>query len=162
MLEIEVAMDEIDVSQVMEGQGVMVTLDALPGSRPSMGRVERVALAGTVTQGIVNYPVTISLSRPDSTIKPGMTANAQIIVEQKEDALLVPNRAVRRQGQQTVVEVIRDGERVEVPVTIGLVGEDASEVLEGLTEGEQVVIPGTSTSTVRRPGGMFFGGGPGR
>lgn len=163
-LEIEVAMDEIDVGQVKDGQQVMVTLDALPESRPTMGQVERVALAGTVSQGVVNYPVVISLDRPDPAIKPGMTANVHIVTEQKEDVLVVPNRAVRRKGQQTVVEVIRDGNRLEVPVTIGIADEDVSEVLEGLAEGEEVVIRGTSAGPVRAPvrglGGMFGGGHP--
>lgn len=158
-LQIKLAMDEIDVSQVKVGQQAMLTLDALPNLRSIQGQVERVAMAGITTQGVVNYQVLVSVDKPDPALKLAMTANVRIITAQKQGVLVVPHRAIKRSGRQAMVEVMRDGKPVQVPVTIGLAGEDTSEVVSGLAEGDLVVIPTTSTSGARGPtGGMGMPG----
>jgi HlyD family secretion protein len=93
-LQIVVNMAEVDVSRIKAGQDVQVDLDALPNAT-LQGKVGLVAPAGVLTQGVVNYPVTIDLTNPPSPVKSGMTANVSIIIAQRTSVLMVPNRAVR-------------------------------------------------------------------
>ncbi|HOG47014.1 MAG TPA: efflux RND transporter periplasmic adaptor subunit, partial [Anaerolineae bacterium] len=116
-LEIAVDMSEIDVARVQVGQEVDITLDALPGSA-FKGHVSKVAASGTSTQGVVNYPVVIRFDEAGAAIKPGMTANASIVIERRDNVLLVPTRAVRTQGGQRVVQVLRERQVVDVPVQV--------------------------------------------
>ncbi len=158
-LQVTVNMAEVDIGKVKVGQAVNITFDALTNSPTLTGKVDQIALVGTTTQGVVNYPVVITLNNPDSSvIKTGMTANVAIVVDQRQDVLLVPNRAIRTQGRNRVVQVQTSGGTVSTPVTVGLQNDSFSEVQSGLKEGDVVVI-NTTTTTSTSGGG--FGGGPG-
>jgi len=169
-LEAQVPVAETDVSRIKVGQPVQVTFDALQ-SQTFTATVVEVAYVGTVTSGVVNYPVTIALDQPSTAaalsasqqIRPGMTANVTIVIEQRDNILLVPNRAVKLSGKQRVVTVLKDGQPTQVDVTLGMSGDTQSEVVSGLNEGDAVVVPQTTTTTsgggFGGPGGGF--GGPG-
>jgi len=76
-----------------------------------------------------------------------MTASVTIIVDQVEDALLVPNKAIRTSGGQQYVTVMFEGQQINVPVTVGLVGDSMSEITnDQLLEGDAVVVNGSTTS----------------
>jgi HlyD family secretion protein len=164
-LEAQVLVAETDVPRVKVGQPVQVTFDALPNQTFDASVVE-VAYVGTVTSGVVNYPVTIALDQPGTAaalsasqqIRPGMTANVTIVVEQRDNILLVPNRAIKLSGKQRVVTVLKDGQPTQVNVTLGMSGDTESEVVSGLNEGDAVVVPQTTTTTGQGGGGF---GGPG-
>jgi HlyD family secretion protein len=153
-LEAQVLVAETDVPRVKVGQTVQVTFDALPNQTFDASVVE-VALVGQTTSGVVNYPVTIALKQTDAQIRPGMTANVTIVVEQRDNVLLVPNRAIKLSGRQRTVTVLKDGQPTVVNVTLGMSGDTESEVTSGLSEGDVVVIPQTTTTT---GGGGGFGG----
>jgi len=155
-LEIVVSMDEIDVTKIKVGQDAQITLDALPNLN-LQGKVTDVAPAGTITQGVVNYPVTVALTNPPADVKTGMSANVNIIVDQRNNVLTVPNRAIQTQGRQKFVTVLFEGQQMQVPVTTGMTSDTATEILSGLKEGDVVVISGTTTTQPRIGGG--FGGG---
>ena len=91
-----------------------------------------------------------------------MTANVTIVVEQRDNILLVPNRAVKTSGKQKIVTVLKDGKPTPVNVTLSMSGDAQSEVTSGLNEGDVVVIQQTTTTTsgrrVRRASGGGFGG----
>lgn len=96
----------------------------------------------------------------------GLTAAVTIVVARQDDVLNVPLRALRRQGRQQVVDVVgEDGKPVSRPVRVGVQNDQAAEIVEGLAEGEQVLIPTTTTrapnvnagAAVPRPGGFQFG-----
>jgi hypothetical protein len=150
------------------GQPAQATFDALP-NQTFPASVVQVAYVGTVTQGVVNYPVTIALDQPGasaslSEIRPGMSANVSIVVEQRDNILLVPNRAVKTSGKQKTVTVLKDGKSTPVTVTLGMSGDTQSEVTSGLNEGDVVEVQQTTTTTsggggFGGPGGGF--GGPG-
>jgi HlyD family secretion protein len=93
-LEIVVNLAETDVNRVKVGEDAQITLDALPNAA-LQGKVIQIAPAGVLTQGVVNYPVTIQLTDPSRGVKTGMTANLNIIVQQRDNVLMVPNRAVK-------------------------------------------------------------------
>jgi multidrug efflux pump subunit AcrA (membrane-fusion protein) len=116
---------------------------------------------------VVNYPITVALDKADTSaslsaspqIRSGMTANVTIVVEQRDNILLVPNRAVKTTGKQKTVTVLKDGKPTPVTVTLGMSNDTQSEVTSGLNEGDAVVVPQTTTTTSGGGGGGF--GGPG-
>lgn len=136
----DIQVSEIDINTVNPGQNVTLNLDAIL-AKEYHGQVVDVALAGNVTQGVVNYKVTVTITDPDESIKPGMTAAANIVVSELEDVLLVPNRAVRLKEGKRVVYVIRAGEIETVEISLGASSETESEVIGGgLKKGDEIIL----------------------
>lgn len=163
---VEVSVSEIDVARVAVGQEATLVVDALPGVT-LRGRVTAVSFLGTVAQGVVTYPVTVTLDEPDPALRPGMTAAVSLIVERREAVLIVPNRAIQTSAGQRIVRVLFEGRLIEVPVTLGLVGSTTSEILDGaLQEGDVVALSATSSTASGMMGGAggagFIMGGFGR
>jgi HlyD family secretion protein len=155
---IDVTVDETDVARVAVNKPTTITFDALP-NRAFRGKVISISPTGTLTQGVVTYPVSISIDARNQVLPAGMTASTTITVDEKNDVLVVPNRAVRRQGRDQVVEVLGDdGKTVARTVRTGVQNDQLVEITDGLSEGEQIVIQGTST---RAPNVGGPGGGPG-
>ncbi|HLZ31365.1 MAG TPA: efflux RND transporter periplasmic adaptor subunit [Chloroflexota bacterium] len=151
---VDVTVDETDVARVAVGKPATLTFDAIPG-RPLHGQVISVSPNGTLSQGVVTYPVSISLDTRNQVLPGGLTASATIIIDEKNDVLVAPLRAVRRQGREQVVEIIGDdGKPVTRVVTTGVQNDTLVEITNGLEEGDQLVVQGTTT---RVPNG----GGPG-
>jgi multidrug resistance efflux pump len=150
---VDVTVDETDVARVAVGKSATLTFDAIPG-RPFRGQVISVSPNGTLSQGVVTYPVSISLETRNQVLPGGLTASATIIIDEKNDVLVAPIRAVRRQGREQVVEVMgEDGKPVTRVVSTGVQSDTLIEITNGLEEGDQLVIQGTTT---RAPNG----GGP--
>ncbi len=80
-------------------------------------------------------------------LREGLTVTISIVVDQRSDVLLVPNRAISRSGTATTVKVLKDGVAESRSITTGLSNGTYTEVISGLSEGEQVVIPQTTTTT---------------
>ncbi len=93
-IRLEAQVNEADVGQVDEGNPVTFTVDAYP-DRTFKGKVTQVRLAATELQNVVTYTVIIEASNDDRRLFPGMTANVQIEVAEKDNALRVPNDALR-------------------------------------------------------------------
>jgi len=153
---------EVDINSVKIGQTVDLTVDAVP-DETFTGQVSAILGLGKSTQGVVTFPVTITIPQPDPALKAGMTAAVSIITEQHDNVLTVPNRALRSTGGQRTVTVLFEGQQIPVPVTVGLAGDSVSEIIDNgaLREGDAVVIT-TSTSTgtgTGAGGGGGFGGG---
>jgi HlyD family secretion protein len=157
-LEIIVNMAEVDVSKIREKQVAQISLDALPNVNLD-GEVILVAPAGVQTQGVVNYPVTIAIKKPSAGVKTGMTANVNIVTDQRNDVLMVPNRAIRNVGRQKMVTVLFEGRSLDAPVVTGMSGDSQTEIVSGLNEGDVVVV-GTTTTQNRGLGGPGGPGGP--
>ena len=93
--------------------------------------------------------VTGSIMRGSIQLRQGQTVTVSVIIQQRNDVLLVPNQAIMGQGMSTYVRVMKDGEIEERSVRIGLSDWQYTEIMQGLSEGEQVVVPettGTSTT----------------
>lgn len=134
--------DEIDIRQVREGMPAQVRLDALAGVELPAA-VERIALVGTNVAGIISYDVEVRLDSSDPRVRVGMTAEASVVVENRDDVLVVPNLYIRldREQNKAFVNIARpDGSLEEVEVKLGLQGQDASEVLSGVSAGDVVVV----------------------
>ncbi|MBN2470008.1 MAG: efflux RND transporter periplasmic adaptor subunit [Anaerolineae bacterium] len=141
-LKVIVRVDEIDVVRIQPGQPVELTFDAL-GDETFSGEVTRIADAASLSGGVISYDVTIRMSDASPVIKAGMTASATILIQQLEDILLVPNIfvALDRSANQAFVNVRdADGQIREQQIVLGAQNDTYSEVVEGLQEGDVVVI----------------------
>lgn len=93
-LQANITVDEADIGEVQEGQMVRFTVDAFP-DRDFEGRVSQVRQQGVAESGVVSYTVVVEADNPGRQLLPGMTANAEIVLEQREDVLRLPNTALR-------------------------------------------------------------------
>lgn len=135
--------DEIDVPKVKLGQEAIVILDALP-DKEVKGRITFISPESTTEMGVVFYKTTITLENPDEELKDGMSATAEIIIEQHNDVLLIPNRAIQGSWENPFVEVVTDEQIEKRQISIGLSDGIYTEVLSGLEEGEEVILPQAS------------------
>jgi RND family efflux transporter MFP subunit len=143
--------DEIDVATVKVGQAANITLDALPDEELD-GEVAFISLAGTTLAGVVSYDTTITLENPAAELRDGMSATAEVIIERRDDVLFIPNRAIRGTLENPMVVVLVDGQQKEREITLGLSDGINTEVLSGLEEGEEVIVP----TSAERQGGFFM------
>lgn len=149
---VDVKISEVDINSVAIGQPVTLTFDAILG-KEYHGEVVEVTQAGTVDQGVVNFTVTVELTDADSQVKPGMTAAVNVVVEELQDVLLVPNRAVRLVDGERVVYVLEEGQPVKKQVRLGSSSDSMSALTGGdLGEGDLIVL---------NPPVEFGPGGPG-
>ena len=139
-LEVDVQVSEIDINRIKIGQPVTLSFDAIL-DQEYHGSVIEVARVGNVVQGVVQFNVTVELTDADETVRPGMTAAVNIVVEQLDNVLLVPNRAVRLVDGQRVVYILQDQQLEAVQITLGATSDTASEVIAGdLRAGDLIVL----------------------
>lgn len=157
---VDVEISEVDINRVSVGQLAILSFDAILGEE-FFGEVVKVSPVGTITQGLVNFLVTIAITDNDAAIKPGMTAAVNIRVEELEDVLLVPNRAVRVvEGQRVVYILEADGSIETVQIELGATSDTYSEVVSGELEVGDTIILNPSTSFFSMMEGGPGGGGP--
>ena len=141
-LHIEANVSEANIANVKIGQKVELTFDALGPDDKFTGTVQEIDPASTVVSGVVNYKVTAGIDKVDS-IKPGMTANLTVLVNEKADVLVVPSRSVIVKDSAKVVRVVDDINKHtyhEVDVETGLDGDGGLvEIVRGLNEGDDIV-----------------------
>jgi RND family efflux transporter MFP subunit len=135
----EVFLNEIEIADMKLGQKVNLEFDAAEDLIIE-GVVSGIDTIGTVSSGVVNYGVEISFETDDSRIKIGMSVNAEIIVEEKLDTIVISNAAISEVKNRTFVQILEEGLSKRVPVVLGLVTDLKTEVLEGLYEGDEVII----------------------
>ncbi|ADW20900.1 MULTISPECIES: efflux RND transporter periplasmic adaptor subunit [Thermus] len=144
--------DETEIAKVRVGQRVDVTLEGLPGET-FQGRVEAISPQGQVVNNIPVFKVTVRLPY-DPRLRPGMSADGEIVVEEARSVLVIPKRAVERvRGRAYVNVLLPDGSTDTVRVVLGPEDARMVAVLEGLKEGDQVVLPkaGGASQTPRTP-----------
>ena len=168
-LTFEMSADELDVRSVQVGQKVSVTADALEG-QTFTGTVTNVSLESVQSNGVTNYPVTVTLDETGDLL-PGMNVDGVILLDQTEDALMIPIDSLMR-GNRVYVkdDTVKEAEGSvpagfrAVEVETGLTNDDYVEIVSGLSEGEEVYVNESSKSTdafmMGVPGGGM-GGGPG-
>ncbi len=162
------SVDETDIAQVDTGQTVDITLDAFP-DEIFAGVVTRIDPQTVLAQNVTTIPVTVEITDPDARLKPGMNATCDFIVDRRENVLTVPTEAVKDQDGKYSVTVVKDGKQTERTVEVGIAGDETTEIVSGLKEGEEVVTsvvtpptgPGGSAGGGRPGGGMPMGGMPG-
>ncbi len=155
---IKIAVNEVDIPKIKVAQRAEVTLDAF-SNRKFDGIITHVDSVGTNTQGVVTYNVVIDITDPIDTIRPGMTANVDITVDKATNVLTVSNSSVKPYKGGRAVRIIDPNNKKEikyVPVEIGLKGDDKTEIIKGVSEGQEVITSLTNDQ-VQRPssGGPF-------
>ncbi|MBP6472959.1 MAG: efflux RND transporter periplasmic adaptor subunit [Chloroflexi bacterium] len=143
-LEVVLEVDEIDVGRLQVGQPTRITLETWP-QQAIDGEVASIAPGATIDPGssLVLYEVHVKLGATDLPVLVGMTANANLITDEKSGILLVPNQAInvdRTSGKYSVNLLLADGTTQEVPITIGLRDGRNTEVTSGLNAGDQLVV----------------------
>jgi RND family efflux transporter MFP subunit len=151
---------ESDVAKLKLGQVANLTVDALTGQRMT-GKVTSLDPVATISQGVPVYGIDIAIDVPASGVKAGMSASASVILASKQNVLTVPNTTIRTLNGQRGVQVLKDGEIVDTPVTFGLSNDTVTEVVSGLAEGDVVVIPQARATTSAQPNRQGGGIGPG-
>jgi HlyD family secretion protein len=150
-MQVDTNVSESDIGGIMQGNQATFSVDAFPG-RVFAGIVSQVRQSPQTVQNVVTFDSVVSVANVDMDLKPGMTASARIVVEQKKDVLRVPNQALRYQpgaaradeqdhGAATRVWVLRNGAPVPVAIETGLADEAFTEVMKGdLEQGDRVIL----------------------
>ena len=137
------AYNESDAAAIAPGQKVRLTFDAVPDVEIT-GSVLSVSPTATAISGVISYYVTVVLPKGDPRLKSGMTAQAEVLTKEIPGVLAVPSAAVRTQNGTSVVTVLDpNGTQRTVTVQTGATGDGKTQILSGVTEGQQVVLPAT-------------------
>jgi len=141
VLELPVQVDEIDIPKIKLNQRAVVSIDALPDVELE-GSVTAISPVPVAQSGVVLYDVTIGLTVLEGTdLKVGMSATADIMVEERSNVLLVPTQAIQQDKQGKSVVMVQAGEQVQLKTVVtGLTDGLWTEIVEGISEGELVVI----------------------
>ncbi len=163
-LTFEMSVDELDVQKVQVGQKVEVHADAFE-DETFTGTVTNISLASSYSNGVTNYPVTVTLDDTGSLL-PGMNVDGDIILDEAEHVLTIPVDALMRGNRVYVKDAsVSEGEDGApagfraVQVETGLINDDYVEIVSGLEEGDEVYV---SESSVSGNGFMMPGGMGGR
>lgn len=136
----EANIDEVDISQIKEGQKVVLSLDAYPEEEIE-SKVEKISFTATTTRsGGTAFPVKMTLPENQGLkFKLGMNGDAEILLQEKENVLVVPSETIMKKGKKYYVFIVRNGAASQQEVKIGLETETETEILEGVSEKEEVV-----------------------
>ena len=154
---VSVDLSEIDVSRVELGQKATIILDSI-SDKTFTGRVVGVDRIGQSTSGVTQYPAIIQLDSSSEEILPNMTVTANIVIERKDEALLVPSSAVQSQGGESFVTVVENGQQQSVAVVTGLTSDTQTEIVSGIDEGDLVVTSSISSIGGQQGDSSPFGG----
>ena len=155
---VSVNLSEIDVSQVELDQKATVILDSIP-DKTFTGKIVGVDRIGQSTSGVTQYPAIIQLDSSSKQILPNMMVTANIMIDRKDNALLVPSGVIQSQGDQSYVNVLIDGKPQSVPVEVGLSSDTQIEIVSGLNKGDIVVSGSVSSTGSQQNKTSPFGGG---
>lgn len=140
-MELDAEVDEIDVAEVKPGQRAIIEVDALPALQLE-GKVISISLLPEVEAGVVLYKVKIGFDvPPDLELRVGMSATADIVIAERSGVLLVPSRAITTDSEgNPMVKVMVNEQTEERRVVIGISDGFDTEIVDGLDEGEVVVV----------------------
>ncbi len=184
----DLSVNEVDAAKIQLGDKATLTFDAIP-SLTLTGTVAQINPVGTVSQGVVTYDLKISLDTQDARVKTGMSINAAIQTAVAVNALSVPSSAIKTTNGTSYVQVFNPPLATStvasagsqgvasatapqsVPVTLGISDNTNTQILSGVTAGEQIVVrtvtgsnatpTAAATATTRTTTGGGFGGGGG-
>lgn len=148
---IKIAFNEVDVNKLKIGQKATITFDAFRDKKYT-GMVKAIDTAGTNTNGVITYNVTVGITNPDPNIKTEMTATVSIETAKHTNVLTVPNSAIKpyKGGKAVIVQGADRENQVKnkagkivplhyIPVKVGLKGITTTEITSGVQEGTKVV-----------------------
>lgn len=146
--EVVISVGESDINKIQVGQTAEITLDAV-ADHVYHGKVTRVDTVGTLTQSVVKFNVYLEFTDADERIKSGMTADVDIITRQLSDVLSVPNTAVKPYQKGRAVRILKSGEIEYLPITVGIKGKEYTQITDGLSQGQEIIISLTNEKSKR-------------
>ncbi|MGG1679765.1 efflux RND transporter periplasmic adaptor subunit [Neobacillus sp. NRS-1170] len=165
-LQTVVQVDELDIPKIKKDQTVSLTVSAYP-DKTYTGKVTAVAEEGTSANGSSTFDVTIHIDQPYN-LKVGMSTEASILTNSKENALYVPVDAVHTNNNEKYVLIASAGTNtdnaagtnVQMTVKTGIATDEYVEITDGVSEGDNILLPQVSTSSSsNNQGGMMQGMG---
>ncbi len=149
-MQIEASVVEADIAKVHNGQEVEFSVDSFP-DEVFIGKVTQVRNEAINTSNVVTYEVIIEVDNKDLKLKPGMTANVEIITANKKDVFLVPNKALRfyitdengdtKRYKDKGIWVLDGNTPERIVIKTGVADDDFTEIsADGLTEGMKVIL----------------------
>ena len=136
--------DEADIGRVRLGQQARIRVETFK-DKAFNGRVTQISPMGVEKDNVTNFEVRVSIDNPGKELKANMTANAEIVLEEHADALIVPEAAVTYDAQKNAfVDVVAPGTktgRKKTPVKIGVSNGTKIQILDGLKQGDKVILP---------------------
>ncbi len=136
--------DEADIAHVYMSQPARIKVESFR-DRVFTGKVTKIAPLGVEKDNVTTFEVRVSIDNPGGELKANMTANAEILLDEHKHVLTVPESAVSYDNQKNATVQIpdrkqKDGYRT-IPVKVGLSNGSVTEIVSGLTEGQQVILP---------------------
>jgi HlyD family secretion protein len=136
--------DEADIGRVRLGQPARIRVETFK-DKVFNGRVTQISPMGVEKDNVTNFEVRVSIDNPGKELKANMTANAEIVLEEHADALIVPEAAITYDAQKNAfVEVVSPGAkngRKRIPVKLGVGNGTKVQILDGLKQGDKVILP---------------------
>ena len=137
--------DEADIGRVRLGQEARIRVETFK-DKTFNGRVTQISPMGVEKDNVTNFEVRVSIDNPGKELKANMTANAEIVLEEHADSLIVPEGAITYDAQKNAfAEIQSPGTKTgvtKVPVKVGVGNGTKIQILEGLKAGDKVVLPG--------------------
>ncbi|WP_255771261.1 efflux RND transporter periplasmic adaptor subunit [Pseudarthrobacter sulfonivorans] len=157
---------ESDIAAMKTGDSATFTFPALKtdsSAAPVTGTITAIAQNATTANNVVSYPVTISISNPPADLRLGQSANISVTTATAKNALAVPTLAITSTGTRQTVDVLKNGTSTPVTITTGITDNGRTQVLTGLSAGDQIELPVISstldtTGTTGRTGAAGVGG----
>jgi HlyD family secretion protein len=144
---VEVSLAESDAAQVKIGQKANVSFDVLDDVA-AIGKVIEIDTVGVVVQGVVSYKAKILLDVIDERVKPGMSTTVEIITDAKENTLFIPRTALKNLNGKYFVRILKDDGTIEQrEIKTGLLTDSKVEIIQGLNEGEKIIIADLNSSS---------------
>jgi HlyD family secretion protein len=136
---VKASINEVDVGKLEKGQQVRIGFDAIKGE-VYQGEVRRISPSGTEEDNLVVYPVEVEIMNSDERIRPGMTADLDVIIAEAENVICIPKHAVIRREGKTLVNISKGNEFIFKEVTTGIEDDVKIEIRKGLQEGDTLMI----------------------
>lgn len=138
--QIETDISELDIAKIKQGDPVEITFEAISEEKIFLGKISSIDPAEKIKDDDIYYRAVIVLDEENSDIRSGMTADIDIITNFKSEVLLVPSRAIMRDGRAKKVRILKENDKIEtVDVSVGIEGSETVEILSGIKEGDRVV-----------------------
>jgi len=136
--------DEADIGRVRLGQPARIRVETFK-DKTFNGKVTQISPMGVEKDNVTNFEVRVSIDNPGQELKANMTANAEIVLEEHADALIIPEAAITYDAQKNAfVEIVAPGAkngRKKMPVKLGVGNGTKIQILDGLKQGDKVILP---------------------
>jgi len=176
-MQIDSSFAEADIGRIKEGQSVNFSVDAFP-DRIFQGTVKQVRLNATTTSNVVTYDVVVTVENPEEILAPGMTAYVNVVLAQRQNALLVPNAALRykptsltkpksinaeakgaplaqhkekKEKKTSTVYILENGLPKPIEVKVGITDNRLSEIMsDELHAGDQIIVEEAKDASAKK------------